>query len=295
MWIIFKSVCSIILNSFQFIFFSIIFSIILTFSFGSTTTLYWLFICNLFSLTDFNSAFFISWTILKPSFLLGDKICSFFIWIVWAGPSFNIMPLFPSISNPPFSNGIKLSKCLLVSDKLKAKFSMTNSSFSIWGSICGMLLITNFVLFIGRVILFQSIFSKTIGWGVSYSLLIKIFSIFSISSIIFFGSSFFSSFFSFVITFLFMFSTRPFRFIWTISSFIFPLNINRSFFIILFGATFFSTITSTFFSTTWTSVAFSSPFNSIRFIISISLGTTSLFSLTNLSIYLISGFFFIPL
>ena len=75
--------------------------------------------------------------------------------------------------------------------------------------------------------LFQSIFSKTIGFIVSYSLFISIFEIFFISKGFFsigFISSFFSSFF--VITVLFIFSTNPFLFIGTYSSsfFSFPIN-----------------------------------------------------------------------
>ena len=102
---------------------------------------------------------------------------------------------------------------------------MTNSSFSFSLGIIPWII--NLVLFIGLVILFQSIFSKTIGFIVSYSLFISIFEIFFISKGFFsigFISSFFSSFF--VITVLFIFSTNPFLFIGTYSSFSFSFPIN---------------------------------------------------------------------
>ena len=86
---------------------------------------------NLFSVLDFNSIFGFSILFkLNSKIFDGIKICSFFIWNVCAGPSFNIIPLYPSKSNPELSIFKDSLNFLPLSTILKEKLSISNSSFS---------------------------------------------------------------------------------------------------------------------------------------------------------------------
>ena len=166
---------------------STIFSTVFILSFISCWTCFCFipFINNLFSLTDFNTNFgfltsftsFFSFFSIFSTFstfsiffifdiklnwvtLEGINICSLVIWIVWAGPSFKIIPLFPSKSNPLFSICNDSLNFFPLSEIFKAKLSISNSSFSFSTTTFFSIPFTfNFVVFIGLISSFQFLYT----------------------------------------------------------------------------------------------------------------------------------------